>query len=76
MFLKRDIVVSVNNRELIDYLFDYIGLKLLYKNDESGNKIVNFVNISFFKNIFNFKNLSKFNVINNKYEMYEVVLNK
>ncbi|WP_331706679.1 MAG2810 family protein [Mycoplasmopsis agalactiae] len=76
VFLKRDIVASVNNRELTDHLLDYIGLKPLYKNDESGNKIVNFANISFFKNTSNFKNLSKFNVINNKYEMYEAVSNK
>ncbi|UUM25804.1 hypothetical protein NQV05_01530 [Mycoplasmopsis agalactiae] len=76
VFLKRDIVASVNNRELTDHLLDYIGLKPLYKNDENDNKIVNFANISFFKNTSNFKNLSKFNVINNKYEMYEAVSNK
>ncbi|MBT1338923.1 hypothetical protein FCL79_03370, partial [Mycoplasma bovis] len=65
-----------NNRDLTDHLLDYINLKPRYENDENGNKIVNFGHISFFKNTSNFKNLSKFNVINNKYEMYEALSNK
>ncbi|WP_282460727.1 MAG2810 family protein [Mycoplasmopsis bovis] len=76
IFLKKDIVASVNNRDLTDHLLDYINLKPRYENDENGNKIVNFGHISFFKNTSNFKNLSKFNVINNKYEMYEALSNK
>ncbi len=69
-------MLALTTEILTDHLLDYINLKPRYENDENGNKIVNFGHISFFKNTSNFKNLSKFNVINNKYEMYEALSNK
>ncbi|WP_051590852.1 MAG2810 family protein [Mycoplasmopsis felifaucium] len=69
--LKRDVILSFNGRNIIDYLFKYIGLNPKYDFNEMGAKIINYSPINFYKNTSNFADLANYNLVLGKYELYE-----
>lgn len=76
MYLKKDIIKSFNNRKITDHLFKYFGLNPRYKTDKIGNKNISFNHINYFKNVHNFKELKHFNLVCEKYELYEALTNR
>ncbi|MBZ4195480.1 MAG2810 family protein [Mycoplasma tauri] len=68
-YVKANVISSINNRILVDYFFKYFELTPQYLDGDSSN--INYESINFYKNTNNIKDLKNYNLITQKYEMYE-----